>query len=291
MQHCNVPWLTPLLSPCPLHRLCRVPKEIIDLLGNWAPTVGSATAQTNYVAHNSGARQQAALALGGWDQSHTQAVHYPLLRKSIRTDEAMPALQDQWLQVIMPGLWDLQYALWRAKPHVQSAAAPTHIKVLDLQAMQNTCDALRELGRVYLEALPLQITRHNYPFKDLPEVHDIVCSPGWGEYSRQVLYLKKRSGGDVLNDILVLQRKEDMNRQGPVQGHAATNPVHATELLPATNGAACQWPSHAAAHHQQCSPRTAAHAAGQQPSSACHRDCAAGPTAATHINRIGPACC
>ncbi len=213
-----------------------MPKEIIDLFGNWAPTVGSATVQTNYVAHNSGAREQAALALGGWDQSHTQAVHYPLLRKSIRTDEAMRTLQDQWLHVIMPGLWDLQHALQRAKPHVLSAAAPTHFKVLDLQAMQNTCDALMELGRVYLNALPLQITRQNYPLKDLPEVQAVICSPGWGEYSRQVLYLEKRSGGDVLNDILVLQREQDMNRQGPLQVPAAAKLVHTTERLPATDG-------------------------------------------------------
>jgi hypothetical protein len=44
---------------------CRVPKEIIDLHGNWAPTVGSATSQTNYLDAHAASRQQAALALGG----------------------------------------------------------------------------------------------------------------------------------------------------------------------------------------------------------------------------------
>jgi hypothetical protein len=194
---------------------------IIDLHGNWAPTVGSATSQTNYLDAHAASRQQAALALGGWDQGNTQLPHYPLLRKRIRRDKAMRALQDQWLQDIMPGLQALQHEL--------SAAAPTHMSPIDRHAIQNTCDALRELGRVFLEALPLQISQHSYPLKHLESVKVVVGSPGWGEYSRQVLCLEKRSGGDVLNSILELQQEEDMDRQGPHQGPAATNLVHVTE--------------------------------------------------------------
>jgi hypothetical protein len=84
----------PLTPLPPARRLCRVPKELIDLHGNWAATVGSATAQTSYMDAHYASRQQSALALACWDQSNSQTLHYPLLRKSIRYDEAMRALQD-----------------------------------------------------------------------------------------------------------------------------------------------------------------------------------------------------
>jgi hypothetical protein len=73
-----------------------------------------------------------------------------------------------------------------------------------------------ELGRVFLEALPLQITRHDYPLRDSLSVRAVICSPCWAEYNKRVLYLEKISGGDMLNAILVLQREEERDR-APVQ--------------------------------------------------------------------------
>jgi hypothetical protein len=213
--------------PPPARRChCRVPKELIDLHGNWAATVGSATAQSSYMDAHYAFRQQAALALACWDQSNSQTLHYPLLRKRIRYDEAMRTLQDQWLQVTMPGLWALRKAL-------QEAAPTRRITHTDVQAIQNTCDALVELHRVFVEALPLQVTRPDYPLRDCPSVRAITCSPGWAEYSERVLYLEKRSGGDVLNAMLVLQREEDLDRG--TQGPGATNLARTTELLPTTH--------------------------------------------------------
>jgi hypothetical protein len=148
----------------------------------------------------------------------------------------MRALQDQWLQVTMPGLLELRKSL-------SATAPPEHITPTDHQAIQNTCDALMELGRVFLEALPLQITRHDWPLRDWPRVQAALCSPGWGEYEKHVLYLEKRSGGDVLNDILVLQREEDWDRG--MQGPDARPLARTTELLPTT-------------HHTQAASCTAA---------------------------------
>jgi hypothetical protein len=109
---------------------------------------------------------------------------------------------------------------------------------IEHNAIQNTCDAtLRELGRVFLEALPLQITQQSYPLKHLAVVQAVVSSPGWGKYSRRVLYLEKRSGCDVLNSILVLQREEDIDRQGPLQGPAAADLAHTAK---AADGQAVQ---------------------------------------------------
>jgi hypothetical protein len=216
------------LTPLPPARCCRcrVPKELIDLHVNWAATVGSATAQSSYMDAHYASRQQAALALACWDQSNSQTLHYPLLRKRIRYDEAMRALQDQWLQVSMPGLWALRKAL-------QEAAPTRRITQTDFQAIQNTCDALVELHRVFVEALPLQVTQQDYPLRDCPSVRAITCSPGWAEYSRRVLYLESRSGGGVLNAMLVLQREEDWDRG--MQGPDATHLARTTKLLPATH--------------------------------------------------------
>jgi hypothetical protein len=248
----------------PKHCHCRVQKEIIDLHGNWAPTVGSATSQTNYLDAHAASRLQAVLALGGWEQGSTQLPHYPLLRKSIRRDGAMRALQDQWLLGIMPGLQDLQHAL--------SSAAPKHLTPIDLNTIQNTCDALRELGRVFLEALPLQITQQSYPLKQLESVKAVINSPGWAEYSRPVLYLEKRSGGDVLNSILVLQREEDMDRQCQHQGPGVTDLARITE---AADGPAVQQHTGSSAaagqlHMQQPSSPAAQQRLSQRP---CRRSC------------------
>jgi hypothetical protein len=179
-------------------------------------------------AHSS-SRLQAALALACWDQSQNQVQHYPLLRKQIRKEPAMRALQKQWRQVTMPG--------WQALRKALSAAAATgHFRYESHQDIKNTCHALKELDQVFMEALPLLMRRPDHPLRHLPSVQAITCSPGWPEYSNRVQALEARSGGDaLLKHILELQREADSD-EDEQDGAAATTLVHATELAPVTYG-------------------------------------------------------
>jgi hypothetical protein len=129
-----------------------------------------------------------------------------------------------------------------------------------------------ELGRVFLEALPLQITRHDYPLRDWLSVRAVICSPGWAEYNKHVLYLEKISGGDMLNAILVLQCEEERRGQRRAGHQCNRSGARYQAALCHTRHAGSQWYTRAAAH-QQCCPIAAAHAAARQqcrPTAAAH---------------------